>query len=223
MDEHKIISLWQTSNERLEHSFSIISRQAGDISRLKVQSLLHSMRPTKIFALLIGIIWVGAGVFLLGQIYMYSFAEANKFFLFSASIQVLLIAIAVIIYLNQMYTISQVSMEDPILTTQKRLIRLKTSTLLVTRILLLQLPVWTTYWWNDTMLQDWSLWQWGLTFSITGIFTFVALWLFFNIKYENRHQKWFQLLFSGKEWKPLMKSMELISQIDEYSEGEEYS
>lgn len=219
MDDHKIISLWQTSNERLEQSFSMISRQAGDISRLKVQSLLHSMRPAKVFALLIGIIWVGAGVFLLGRIYLYPFAEANKFFLFSATIQVFLTAIAVIIYLYQMYTISQVSMDDPILTTQKCLTRLKTSTLLVTRILLLQLPVWTTFWWNDTMLQDWSVWQWGVTFCITGTFTFTALWLFFHINYENRHQKWFQLLFSGKEWTPLMKSMELLSEIDDYSEG----
>jgi len=41
-------------------------------------------------------------------------------------------------------------------------------------------------------------------------FTVIAIWLFFNIKYENKNKKWFQLIFNGKEWTPLMKSMELL-------------
>lgn len=221
MDDHKIISLWQTSNEQLQQSFSMISRQADEISRLKIQSLLHSMRPIKIFALIIGVIWVVAGVFLLSRIFIYAFDEANKFFLFSASIQIFLSAIAVMIYLYQMFTISQVRMDDPILKTQKRLTRLKITTLWVTRILLLQLPVWTTFWWSDIIFQEWCVLQLGLSLCITGLFTYAALWMFFNIKYENRNKKWFQLLFSGTEWTPLMKSMELLGQIDDYSEGEE--
>ena len=50
----------------------------------------------------------------------------------------------------------------------------------------------------------------------TVSFTFIAIWLFVNIKYENRNKKWFQLIFSGKEWIPLMKSMELLEQVDDY-------
>jgi len=46
----------------------------------------------------------------------------------------------------------------------------------------------------------------------------IAIWLFFNIKYENRNKKWFQLIFSGKEWTPLMKSMELLEQVEEYKD-----
>jgi hypothetical protein len=80
----------------------------------------------------------------------------------------------------------------------------------------LQLPVWTTFWWNETMLTDWNFLQWSILSLYTGSFTFVALWLFFNIKYENRDKKWFKFIFNGKEWTPLMKSMELLEQVEEY-------
>jgi hypothetical protein len=81
--------------------------------------------------------------------------------------------------------------------------------------LLLQLPVWTTFWWNETMLTDWNLLQWTMVGLVTLSFTFIALWLFFNINYENRNKKWFIMLFSGKEWTPLMKAMELLEQVEE--------
>lgn len=216
MNEVEIKKLWQTTNDKLEESFIINKKNTDDISRMKVHGLLGSMKPIKIFALLVGILWVGIGAIALGSIYLDSFSEANKFFLFSASVQVGLTAIALYIYLYQLITIYQVNISDPILRTQEKLTRLKTSTLWVTRLLFLQLPVWTTFWWNETMLTDWGILQWILPLFFTLSFTVIAIWLFFNIKYENRNKKWFQLIFSGKEWTPLMKSMELMAQVEEY-------
>jgi hypothetical protein len=174
------------------------------------------MKPIKIFTVLVGILWVGIGVIALGGIYVHAFSEANKFFLFSASIQVGLTAIALFVYLYQLITIYQVDITEPIIRTQKNLVSLKISTLWVTRILLLQLPVWTTFWWNETMLTDWGILQWVVTLFFTISFTLIAIWLFFNIKYENKDKKWFQFIFNGKEWKPLMKAMKLSEQIEKY-------
>jgi hypothetical protein len=129
---------------------------------------------------------------------------------------VALTAMALLVYLYQLITISQVDITDPIIRTQEKLASLKTSTLWITRILFLQLPVWTTFWWNETMLTDWSILQWVVTLFFTFSFTLIAIWLFFNIKYEHRNKKWFQLIFSGKEWTPLMKSMELLEQVEDY-------
>ena len=33
---------------------------------------------------------------------------------------------------------------------------------------------------------------------------------------ENMEKKWFRLIFSGKEWTPVIKSMELLKEIKEY-------
>ncbi|TNE72598.1 hypothetical protein EP331_06865 [bacterium] len=218
MNELELKKLWQTTNEKLEESFVINKKNTEDITRIKAHNLLGSMKPSKIFALLVGVLWVCIGGMSLSSIYLNSFSEANKFFLFSASIQVGLTAIALFIYIYQLITIFQLDITDPIIKTQEQLARLKITTLWVTRILFLQLPVWTTFWWNETMLTDWSILQWIVTLFFTLSFTFIAIWLFFNIKYENRKKRWFQLIFRGKEWTPLMKSMELLEQVAEYKE-----
>jgi len=216
MNELELKKLWQTTNEKLEESDILNRKNTEDITRIKVHNFLGSMKPIKIFTLLVGVVWVGLGAIILSHIYLYAFSEANKFFLISATIQVLLTAIALWIYLYQLITIYQVEISDPILKTQKTLANLRLSTLWSARIMFLQLPVWTTFWWNETMFTDWNLLQWAMTAIVTVLFTYAAVWLFFNIKYENRNKKWFRLIFNGKEWTPLMKSMALLEQVEAY-------
>jgi hypothetical protein len=218
MNEMDFKNLWQKTNEKLEESFVINRNNTEDITRMKVYNFISSMKPIKIFALLFGILWVGVGISLLSPIYLNAFSEANKYFLFSASIQVGITAIALLIYLYQLFTISEVDISDSVLKTQKKLASLKLSTIWVTRILFLQLPVWTTFWWNETMFNEWKWYQWAATGIVTLLFTYFAIWLFFNIKYENRNKKWFKRIFKGKEWTPLMNSIELIEQINYYKD-----
>ena len=66
------------------------------------------------------------------------------------------------------------------------------------------------------MLADWGILQWSITLFFTIPFSVVSFWLFLNIKYENR--KWFKLIFNDKEWTPLMKSIELLEQVEEYKD-----
>lgn len=216
MNELELKELWKTANEKLEESITINRKNTEDITRLKVHNFLSSMKPLKIFTLLVGFLWVGFGTIILSHIYLYAFSEANKFFLFSATIQVVLTAIALWIYLYQLIKIYEVNSYDPILETQEKLVQLRIITLWSARILFLQLPIWTTFWWNESMLTNWNIFQWIMTTAITLSFLYVSIWLFINIKYENRNTKWFQLIFNGKEWTPLMKSMELLEQVKEY-------
>ncbi len=216
MNELELKKLWQGTNEKLERSMAINKKNTDEITRMKVHSMVGSMKPIKIFTLLMGMLWVGIGVIALSSIYFHSYMEANKFFLFSASVQVGLTAMSLFVYLYQLILIYKVDISDSIIKTQEKLASLKISSLWVTRILFLQLPVWTTFWWNETMLEDWSIFQWAIILLFTISFTFIALWLFFNIKYENRNKQWFQFIFNGKEWTPLMKSMELLGQVENY-------
>jgi len=216
MNEFELKKLWQTTNDKLEDNYVINKKMMDDITRVKVHTILGSMKPIKIFTLLVGVLWVGIGGFALFSIYLNAFSDANKFFLFSASIQVALTAIALFVYFYQLITIYQVDITDPILGTQEKLSNLKMTTLWVTRILILQLPVWTTFWWNETMVTDWSILQWIVTLFFTISLTGIAIWLFLNIKYENRNKRWFQLIFRGKEWTPLITSMELLEQLAAY-------
>jgi len=216
MNEKEIKLLWQSANEKLDRSLQVNKTNTDDIARLKVQNFLASMKPTKVFALIVGIIWVIVLGSILANLIVNHLDEVSLFFVFSGTIQVLLTAITIGIYVYQINLINKIDFSEPVLTIQEKVSKLKISTLNVTRLLFLQLPVWTTFYWNEKMFvaENWLLWI--LQGIVTLSFTYVALWLFFNIKYENRNKRWFQLMFRGKEWKPILQSMELLNQIKQY-------
>ena len=193
MENSDIISLWKSYDKKLEDNLLFNKKNAEDITKLKVQSLIGSMKPLKIFTILIGIIWVGIVDILIINL----FHEANPIFLISAGIQVLLTKLAIGIYLYQMVLIHQIDISSPILKTQEKLTRLKSTTLWIARLLFLQLPFWTTFYWNESMLVNGNVWLYTLQFLVTSVFSFIAIWLFFNIRYVNRNKRWFQIIFSG--------------------------
>lgn len=212
MEDTEIINLWKSYDKKLEENLLFNKKNAEDITKIKVQSFLASMKPLKIFTILVGIVWVGFVDILIINL----FHIASPFFLISAGIHVLLTKLAIGIYLYQLILIYQVDINEPILATQDKLASLKSSTLWLTRFLFLQLPVWTTFYWSKSMLENGNVWLYTLQFIITASLTYLAIWLFFNIKYENSGKKWFRFLFNGIEWTPVIKSMELLSQINEY-------
>jgi len=221
MNEKELKLLWLSANEKLESSLQLNKNNTVDITRLKVQNFLSSMKPTKVFTLIAGIIWViGLGGFLANLIVNH-LAEVNLFFLVSATIQVLLTAITIGVYIYQIDLINNIDFSQPVLTIQGKISKLKISTLNVTRLLFLQLPVWTTFYWNEKMFAAGNWLLWILQGIITLSFIYAALWLFFNIKYENQNKKWFQWIFRGKEWQPILQAMELLNQIEKYQKQDD--
>lgn len=215
MEEKDILSLWKAFDKKLESHLALNRKNAEDITRIKVQSLLASMKPIKIFTLGVGILWVSFVYVLIFGL----FDVANPFFLISAGIQVLLTQLAIVLYFYQLILISQTDINQPVVKTQEKIASLKSSTIWVARILFLQLPVWTTFYWNHSMLENGNMGLYIIQVLVTGSFTLLAVWLFFNIKYENRNKRWFRLIFSGKEWQPVLLSMELLHQIREDRNG----
>lgn len=219
MNEAELKNLWLATSQKMEEQLVINIKNTEDFARMKTYHLLGSMKPIKIFTILAGLLWVGGGIGILTPVYLFAFEKTNKYFLFSATIQIALSAIALFVYIYQLVVIYQTEITEPILKTQERLATLRLSTLWVTRILFLQLPVWTTFWWYGNPFTDWTLLQLLVSFSVTVLFAGAAVWLFFNIKFENRNKKWFRLIFEGREWSPLLKSMEILEEVEAYKAG----
>jgi hypothetical protein len=212
MEDSQILNLWKSYDKKLEENLLLNRRNAADITKIKVKSFVSSMKPLKIFTIVAGVVWVGfLGILIIGL-----FGKATPFFLISAGILFILNSLAVGIYLYQLVLIHLVSIDEPILITQKKIAGLRSSTIWIARILFLQLPLWTIFYWSIGMFKNGGIVLIVSQFTIAILLTLLALWLFFNIKYENRDKKWFNLIFSGYEWKPVMKSMELLDQIEEY-------
>jgi hypothetical protein len=214
MEDKDIIALWRFYDDSLKQALVLNTKNAEDITKLKVQSFLASMKPMKIFTLVVGILWVGFIDMLLVNL----FHIASPFFLVSMGIQVLLTKLAIGVYVYQLVLLHGTDVSEPILATQERIARLISSTLWITRVLFLQFPVWTTFYLSMGMLESSNWWQLAITLGITAVFTWIGVWFFFNIKYENKDKRWFRLIFRGREWTPVMKSRELLGQISEYRE-----
>ena len=127
----------------------------------------------------------------------------------------MLTAMAVILYIIQLSTLYSIDFNKPVVILQKTLINLKASTLNVTKILILQLPFWTTFYWNEGMFKNGTLPLFIIQGAVTISFTCLAIWLFFHLKIENADKWWFKLLLQGKEWEPLITSIGILNDMEE--------
>ena len=216
MDQSEIINLWKAYDRKLEASLMLNKSNAIEITRLKTKSLLSSMTPLKLFTIVVGMLWVFVGATLISNLFVHAYASVSPFFLYSAAFQLLLTAIGIGIYLYQLVLIHQMDITDTLIKTQKRLTQLKSSTLWVARILFLQLPAWTTFYWSMDLIKSGHLPYIFLNSVVTLLAIAVSLWLFINIRYENREKKWFKLIFEGKEWTPVIKAIELHKEIEAF-------
>ncbi len=211
MEENQLFALWESYDRKLSENLILNRQNAQDITKIKVKSLLSGMQPLKIFAILTGIIWV----LLLDVVVFNIWPAASPIFLIAIGIHILLTKLAIGIYIYQLVLINLVDINEPILSTQEKIAKLKSSTLWITRLLFLQLPAWTVFYWSKEMFQNINALQISIHVSVALGMTFLAIWLYRNITVENRDKRWFRLLLGGVEWDPIMKSIDLLQQIDE--------
>jgi hypothetical protein len=215
MNDTDLKYLWQIGNEQIAISQKSDKTSLDNLTKRNVSHFLSSMKPIKIFTLLVGLLWVlGIGYVLL-KLTINAYDQVSLYFLYSAYFQVILTAMAVIIYIIQLSTLYSIDFNKPVVILQKTLIKLKASTLNVTRILILQLPFWTTFYWNESMFKNGTLPLFILQGAVTISFTFLSLWLFFHLKFENADKWWFKLLLQGKEWEPIITSINILNEMEE--------
>jgi len=51
---------------------------------------------------------------------------------------------------------------------------------------------------------------------VTGLFTYLAYWLYKNLTVQNAHKKWVRMLINGSGEKRVMKVMEFYNEIEEF-------
>jgi hypothetical protein len=219
MENTEIINIWRSHDRKLEQNLVLNKIIAEEITRKKVKSALSSMTLVKLLAVMIGTLWVISLDFVIVNLIINALDQISPFFLVSACIQVLITKVAIGVYIHQLLLIHKTDISESITETQERLTTLTSSTLLVTRILFLQLPLWTTFYLHSGMLEAENTILLIFQAFVTISFSFLAIWLFKNIKYENKDKKWFRLLFSGAEWVPIIKSMELLKEVEEFKKS----
>lgn len=216
MEPAEILNLWKSYDNKLEQALSLNKRNTQELLRLQAKSVLSGVKPLKIFTICAGILWVLLGGIVVVNLFLYAYDRISLFFLYSAAAQLLLTAIAIFIYIYQLIMIHKVDISDSVVAAQKKLSYLKSSTLWSAKVLFLQLPFWTTFYLSADLIRSGNM----LYILVNGFFTFLfiygAVWLFIHIDYKNKDKKWFKLLFEGKEWTSIMRSVEFYKEIERY-------
>ncbi len=215
MNDTDLKYLWQAGNEQIAISQKSDKTSLDKLTKRNVSHFLSSMKPIKIFTLLAGLLWVFGIGYVLIKLTINAYDQVSPYFLYSAFFQLMLTAMAVILYTIQLSTLYSIDFNKPVVILQKTLIKLKASTLNATRILILQLPFWTTFYWNESMFKNGTLPLFILQGAVTISFTYLSLWLFFHLKIENADKWWFKLLLQGKEWEPIITSIDILNDMEE--------
>ena len=215
MNDTDLKYLWQTGNDQISLIQTSDKISLDSLTKRNVSHFLSSMKPNKIFTLLVGMLWVFGIGYVLIILTLNAYEQVSPYFLYSAYFQVILTATAVILYIFQLSTLYRIYFGKPVIILQKKLINLKISTLNINRILMLQLPFWTTFYWNEGMFKNGTLALFIIQGTVTMSFTYLAIWLFLNLKFENADKWWFKLLLQGKEWESLITSINILNEMEE--------
>ncbi|MCZ8284536.1 MAG: hypothetical protein O9353_03685, partial [Bacteroidia bacterium] len=129
----------------------------------------------------------------------------------SGLLQVLITALAVGMYALQLDLIYKIDYSESVLVIQKKIIKLEIFSLHATRVLFLQLPLWTTFYLSESMIRNMNFFSIALQAFATAAFLVLAIWLFVNIRIENSHKRWFKLIFRGVEWEPIANAKKMLS------------
>lgn len=212
MKEQDIEQLWQTNNSLMEQTITVNPKSVSETTQRKISSALASVKSIKILALVTGILWI----LFVDSLIIHFVSNPNlRMFVISAIIHSLLTKIAIGHYLYHLIQLWKIDATKNVKEVQTTIARLKTSTLTVARLMWVQLPLFTIFHLNPTMLTEPNYLWWSIQLVITILLAVAGVWLFTHIKIENRHQRWFRRLFSSKEWTALQEAGEILEQMED--------
>jgi hypothetical protein len=210
MNESELKNLWQLHDKKIEKILAINKQQLYALQTEKAESKIRSFTKGHAAAVVLGIVWIGFLSFLV-------YHSLDKFY-FSLSLSLLILfnVFAVIAYIRHIAILTSVSIEESITETQRKIALVRTSDNLVGRILLLQTPLYCTWWYTEDLVQNGSEFFWTVNAMVVGLFSAAAIFLFIKLSYSNPSAKWLRWTdkYFGSE--KLAKASEFLTEIEEY-------
>lgn len=218
MEDQELKLIWGNYNQQLNESkvlnlqsWAVNLKTFAYLQKHRSQSKLSSLARFKRRAVVLGFVWIA----LLGLL-VYGNQLANLYFAVSLGMIALFTAIAIVVYIKHNLLIQKINYTESIAEAQQKLTKLQTSTIEVIRILWLQLPFYTTFFWSADWIKH-DITFWFTAFPITLAAVILSLWLFRNISVKNAEKKWFRVLL-GKEWKDVVYAKEYLQELEEFTD-----
>ncbi|SDE20217.1 hypothetical protein SAMN05216464_104324 [Mucilaginibacter pineti] len=210
MEELAIKQLWHKYDLKLEKSLQLNQKIIRELQTQKAENNLGAFRRNQVVGVVIGLLWIIFLVFLVFH------ALNNIYFVISVGLIALFNIFAVAAYIRHLALLDQVNITDSITGAQQKLATIQTSLNNVGRILVLQAPLYCTFWYNQQLVDHGGATFWLINLTIVGFFVAVSIYLFNKLTYKNIHIKWVKAFIESFGGKKLIKAMEFLKDIEEY-------
>ncbi len=138
------------------------------------------------------------------------------FFVGSLSMILLITSLAVLLYVKDIFTIKQIDNSESVTGTQLKLASLQLSIIDSVRISWLQLPFYSTWYLNYELIMHGNIIFWIVQIFVTGLTTWLAIWLFRNINYKNLNKKLVRDLMQGVGFYSATQALDYIKEINNF-------
>lgn len=220
MEETNFILLWKEYYQKIDESLALNKQLVKESITQKTQSVLQSLANFKVRGIIAAVIYL----LIMGSVLFYTIAHyssATNYFIISIGAIFIINIKALYDYIKHLMWINKIDYNGSVTAIQERLIELQFSILKHVRIVILQLPFWTTFqlsskWFPQDAAPAYIVFQ----ILLTGIFTYVAIWLYKNLTMKNKNKKWFKVLINGSGGKYILKALEFSKELQKFKEVE---
>ena len=120
-------------------------------------------------------------------------------------------------YIKHLAWTKNINYDGSVMEIQKRLSKLQLSIISHSKIMILQLPFWTTFYLSNSWFpQDIGFTYILFQITLTGSFIYLTYWLYKVHKPKSLNKKWFRNLIAGSGGKSVEKAIEFYKEIEEF-------
>jgi hypothetical protein len=210
MEELDIKQLWQAYDAKLERSLQLNQKIIKELQTQKAESNINAFKRNQVFGIVVGILWV------LFLVFWTIVGYRNIYFAGSMGLIALFNIFAVATYIRHLALLSQVNITDSITGAQQKLASIQSSLNNSGRIMILQAPLWCTFWYNQQLVDHGGATFWLINLAVVSFFVILSVYLYQKLTYKNIHIKWVKAFIEGFGGKKLIKAMEFLNDIEEY-------
>ncbi len=210
MNEQELKSIWKAYDKKIDTIIQINKQQLHAIQTEKAESKIQSFKKNHTVVMVLGIVWI----LFLGFLVYHTLD--NIYFTISVGLIILFNIFAVVLYLRHIIILSQINIVESITETQRKLALVHTSYSQVGRVLLLQIPLYCTFYYSDALVQHGGMLFWSIQAVVVPSLTALSIYLFRKLSHKNQTDNWVKRSdkFFGSE--KLRKAMSFLNEIEEY-------
>ena len=210
MNESDLKNAWKLYDKKLDRLLEVNFQQLKAVQTQKAESKIESFKKNHTIVMVLGIVWVLFLGFLLYH------TRDNIYFTISVALIMLFNIFAVALYLRHIIILSQINTAESITETQRKLALVHTSYSQVGRVLLLQTPLYGTFYYSEALVQHGGTLFWSIQAVIVPSLTALSIYLFRKLSDKNQSDNWVKRadkLFGSEK---LRKASEFLQEIEAY-------